>query len=125
MGRIRRVAAEAAARRHDPHRRLVRLHHPDLDRRRLRPQQPPVFEIERIAGIARRMVRRRIQRVEIEVDLFDFRSFRHQEAHPAEDRHAFVDHLDDRMFVPHRRTPSGQRHVDSGNRRGGPILKPR
>ena len=70
------------------------------------------------------MVRRRVERVEIVVDVFDLRTFRDDEPHPAEDRHALVGQHRDRVLVPSLPTPSRQRQVDRVATAGTGRLQP-
>ncbi|MPM96087.1 hypothetical protein SDC9_143244 [bioreactor metagenome] len=112
MGCVRRVAAEDAARRDDAHRRLVGQHGADLHRAGLRTQDPAVREIKRILRVARRMILRRVQRVEIVEHSLDLRPFGHEEPHPPEQRHAFVGQDGDRVFAPAIPAPSRQGKVE-------------
>jgi hypothetical protein len=59
------VAAIDAARRNHAQRRLVAHHGADLHGRRVRAQQPPAREVERVVHRARRVIRRDIERLEV------------------------------------------------------------
>ena len=92
------VAAVDAARRDEPHRRLVRLHVADLHRRGVRAQQrapvvgrprvdpaPAIGEVERVLHVARGCSARHVERFEVVVVVFDLRAFEDLEAHARED----------------------------------------
>ena len=124
VSRIRRVAAEHPPGRDNPHRRLMGLHHPDLHRAGLRAKNPPVGKIEGVLRVAGGMVRRRVERVEVVIDVLDLRPLRDDEPHPAEDRHALVGQHRDRVLVPRLPAPPRQRQVDRVTAAGTGRLQP-
>ena len=65
VGRVRRVAAIAAARRNHVERRRAREHRTDLVRRGMRAQDGVVVEVEGVVDRARRVTRGGGQRVEV------------------------------------------------------------
>ena len=100
-----------AARRDHAQRRPEFPHAAHLHRRSVGAQQQAVREPERVLHVARRMLRRNIQRVEVVIFGFDFRSVEHGEAERGEKVFDFLLELRDGMQTagpdPRRR----QRHV--------------
>ena len=82
--RVDCVAPVGLARHDDRDRRRYRLHRPDLHRRRVRAQQDAGPQIERIEALARRMIGRDVERVEVIVFGFDLRAEHDGEAAPLE-----------------------------------------
>ena len=61
----------------------------------------PLAEIERVVHLARRMLRRNIERAEIMEIVLDVRAVRDRETHVGEYGGEFLDHLADGMNAPH------------------------
>lgn len=113
------VAAVDSPRAGDPQRRLTGAHGADLNRRRMRPQHqrlaarilPGRREKERVLHLAGRVVGRKVERVEVERRLFDFRPLGDGEpelGHRVEDDPG---RLFDRMKTARRRSPAGERDI--------------
>ena len=122
------------ARNHNPHRRLHLLHGANLHRRSVRAQQQPVAlrlrflagDKQRVLGIARGMVRRKIQCFEIIVVGLDHRTFLDRVAEIAEDGDDLVHGLDHGMLGAERAANAGQGDVEGGcNRSDCVCLLPR
>ncbi len=133
MRQVEVVAAVDAARRDDSDRRLVRLHVPDLNRRRVRPQHRAEIpgagarhrrgEVERVLHIARGMLGRHVQRVEAVPLVFDLRTFDRREAHTREDLLHAVANERQRMAVTEGRFAAGQGDVDGVSRLRGCLAR--
>ena len=96
------VAAIGAARCDDPVRRRLGLHRPDLHRRGVGPEQHALAplvgaEIESVVHLARRVLRRDVERREIVEVVLDVRPFDDPEAHVGENRDQLIQHLADRV----------------------------
>ena len=83
--RVGRVAPVDAAERDDVDGRLLRLHRPDLRRRRLGAQHRLVVEEERRERRPRRMARREVEPVEVVVRRLDLAAVDDAVAEPEED----------------------------------------
>ncbi len=113
-GRMRRVIIrpEDLARRQDLDGRLLLLHHVDLPRRGLRPQQILRRQIEGILHIPGRMIHGRIQRREVIIIILDLRSLEDLKSHPGKNIHHLVAHLCNGMKLAAPDLLAGNRHVD-------------
>ena len=120
-GRVRLigVAAIHAAGRNDADRHALFHHRPDLYRRRVRPQQVPAGEVERVVHRACRMVFRDIQRGEVVEIVFDLGSGPHAESRVTEDLLDPEPGAGDRMPSAESGTAAGQRDIDRIRREPG------
>ena len=106
------------------HRRLHLLHGANLHRRSVGAQQQALAlrlrfltgDEQRVLGIARRMVRRKIQRLEVVVVGLDHRPFLNRVAEIAEDGDDLVHRLDHGMFGAERAANAGEGDVESVRR---------
>ena len=118
MARVDVVLPVDAAGNDDPDRRLLREHRPDLDRRRVRPEEQPVAPFapvlheERVDGVARRVVGREVQRLEVEPVGLDVGPVRDLVAEREERRLHATPHDRQRMQPPDARGARRERHVD-------------
>ncbi|CDN46047.1 hypothetical protein BN871_KF_00060 [Paenibacillus sp. P22] len=88
------------------------LHRADLHRGCLRAHQDVLGHVERVLHIARRMVFRQVERLEVVVVGFDFRSFRDGITEADENILDLLLHLHERMDRARRQPAARQRHVD-------------
>ena len=139
-GRVRRVhfVVSVDAARHDqPQRRAALAHLADLDGRGVRAQEQrrrrrPVDE-ERVLRVARRMLRRKVQRLEVVVVVLELRTVGDRVAHAEEDALDPPPHDRDRVQAAGSRAPRRERRIDgrAGLARlrlasgGGPRRSPR
>ncbi len=125
MRRIGRIVAVNLARDHNTYRRRLQFHGADLYRRCVRPHQQPVpqrlallaRDHQRVLRIARRVVRRKIQRLEIVVIRLHFRTHADRIPDRLKHRDDLIHRLDQRMFRPQHAPRSRQRDVDGLLRR--------
>ena len=110
------VAAIDAARRNHAQRRLVAHHGADLHGRRVRAQQPPVREVERVVHRARRMIRRDIERLEVVPVVLDLGTALDGEAGAAEQLLDTASCARQRMQRAVALAAPRLRHVDAGCR---------
>jgi hypothetical protein len=121
---IRHVAAVHLARRQDVDRRLRLLHDAYLHRRCLRAQHHvrlarhggdlsgEVLDIEGVRRVARRVVRRGVERGEVVVVELAFGTFGHPVADAGEDLDDLARHALDEVLMPRSPAPTRERHVD-------------
>ena len=107
----------------DAHGRVVLLHDPDLDGRRVRAQQAAVGKVKRVLLVAGRMVGRGVQRIKTMPLGFDVRPVRNRKSHPLEASHGTVHELGQRVEGPGGRARPGKRQVQSADRRSIGRLK--
>ena len=113
------------ARTNHAYRRLHLLHSPDLYWRRMRAKQQAIpqrlrflaRDKKRVLRVARRMVRREVQRLKVVVVRFDLRSLFDQVAEIAKHADHLVHRLDDRMLGANRTANAGKRDIDSFRRK--------
>ncbi len=106
VARIRRIVAMHRPGNHNPDRRPHLLHRPNLHRRSMRPQQQPLplrlpllpRDKQSILRIPRRMIRRKIQSLEVVVISLDHRPIGHGVTKLLKDANHLVRRLDDRML---------------------------
>ena len=110
--RIRSVAPVTTPRTDDSHRRRLPLHDPNLHRAGLRAQAAAIGQIEGILDIARRMLRGRIQRIEIMVDRLEVRPIGDHEPHASENGHGVIHHPGHWMQEAAVAPAAGQSHID-------------
>ncbi len=67
---------------------------------------------DRVPDIARRMIARDVEQIEVVTAGFDLRAEDGLKPHQREDLAELVDHLADRVGVADRRAATGKRHVD-------------
>ena len=107
------VVPEHPPRADHPDRRPARQHGADLHRRGMGAQQQAVLEEEGVLRVARRVVRREVERREVVEVGLDLRTLGHAVAEPGED----LDHLaldeGDRVEVAQRGPAAGQGDVDA------------
>ena len=95
---VDRLVAEAAAGQDRPDRRRRRAHDVDLAGRRVRPQQPALdVEVERVPQVARRVVRRDVEHLEVGEVVLDLRALVDDEPELAEDLGDLAHRLDARV----------------------------
>ena len=111
--RVDRLVAEAAPGQQGADRRALRLHDPDLARRRVRPQEAAVdVDVQRVPQVARRMVGRDVEHPEVRGVALDLRPLVRHEPELAEDLRDPADRLLDGMQTAARDRPAGRRDVD-------------
>ncbi len=115
---VRDVAAIDAAGNDHAHGRRLRLHRADLHGRRVGAQQQVAGQEERVLHVARGMVRREVQGLEVVVVGLDLRALDHGEAEPGED-------LDDLVLHPAQRMGGAERRAAAGERQVGPRRRAR
>ena len=109
----------------------MRLHVADLHRRGVRPQQRPhqrravagdrrqrLRQVQRVLHVARGMLGRHVQRVEVVPVVLDLGAFDDREAHAREDLLDPLAHDGQRMAMAEARPAAGQRDVDAAGGRG-------
>ena len=111
--RIGRVASVDAAEGDDVHGRLLRLHRPDLRRRRLGAEHRLVVEEERLQRRARRMPGREVEGVEVVARRLDLAAVDDRVPEPEEDVLDLAPDLRDEVEVPAPDRRAGHRHVDA------------
>ena len=116
--RARRVAPVDAAEGRDVDRRLSLLHHTDLPRGGVRPQQRVGVHVERVAVRPRRMRQRLVERIEVVPDRLDFAAVDDLVAEPEEDILHLAPDLRERMKPPAAESRSRQRDVERLVERG-------
>jgi len=107
-----RIDAIDATRRDDPHRRLLSLHHADLHRRGMSPQQPAVAKVKRVVHGPRRMIGRNVEGFEVVPVVFDFRTIFNREAGGAENLLDATAHACYGMQPPAGLAAPGQGDID-------------
>ena len=111
--RIDFLVAIATARHCDSYRRPLLLHDPDLRRRRVRAEEPVLLRQEvRILHVARRVVRREVQRFVVVVVGLDLRAFGNGEAHLPQDGEHLVHRHRDGMEPAERLSSARQSRVE-------------
>ena len=110
--RVHALVAEHAARRDHAQRRAQALHAAHLHRRRVCAQQVAAIQPEGVLHIARRMIGRNVQGVEVVVFGFDFGTIQHGEAERNEKVLEFPLYARDRMQVAAARTGRRQGEID-------------
>ena len=121
---VGRIVAMYRARNHDADRRLHLLHGANLHRRSVSPQQQTLAlrlrflpgDEQRVLRVARRMVGRKIQRLEVVIVGLDHRPFLHRVAEIAEDGDDLVHRLDHGMFRAERAANAGEGDVEAVSR---------
>ena len=100
----------------DAHGRPLGLHDADLHGRGVRAQEGVGREVERVLHVARRVIGRQVEGLEVVVVRLDLRPLRHREAQAREHGDDLVAHLGERM---HARRAAGRRpgRVRSGRSR--------
>ena len=111
--RARRVPPVRAPGYGDVDRRLPRLHDADLPRRRVRPQQRVVVDVERVPRRPRRVCQRLVERVEVVPDRLHLAAVDDLVAEAEEDVLGLAHDLREGMEVPERRAVSRQRDVEA------------
>ncbi len=109
---VHRVRAVDAAGADDADGRLLLLHHAHLHRRGLGAQQDLVVDIERVLRVARRVVLRHVQRLEIVVVVFHLRPAHDVEPEADEDLLDFIQLDAQRVLVAQLPGRAGQGDVD-------------
>ena len=99
VGSVNSVRAVNAARRNDADRRLALFHRADLHRGCLGTQNDIVRDIEGVLRVARRMILRDVQRLEVVVVELDLRAFRDREAKTEENLLELVEDDVQRMLL--------------------------
>ncbi len=127
VGGVEVVAAVDAAGRDDPHRRRVGLHEADLHPRRVRAEQTGtaargvgrerIGEVQRVLHVARRVLGRHVERLEVVPVVLEFGAFDDLVAHAEEDVLDALADLRERVAAAERRDASRQRDVDRAGRR--------
>ena len=98
MAGVDRLVAEDAARQERPDRRLVRPHHPDLEGRRVGPQEVAGdVDVERVPQVPGGMVGRDVEHLEVGQVVLDLGTLVDGEPEPAEDLGDPGHRLDDRV----------------------------
>ena len=112
-GVLRLVAVDAAGHDH-AHRRLRLLHDPRLHGRGVGAQHDLAgqIDVDRVPDIARRVIARDVEQVEVVVRGLDLRTEDGLEPEQGEDLAQLVDHLRDRMRRADNRLAPRQGHVD-------------
>src|SRR5689334_8448046 len=95
----------------DTYRRLLGAHRADLHRRRVRAQECLGRQVERVLHVARGVIARNVQRLEVVGIGLDLRALGHAEAEAGEDRDDLLAHAHQRVHDAARRTSSGQREI--------------
>ena len=123
LGGVRGVGGlvtEAPAGQEGPDRRALGVHHPDLPRRRVRPEEPALdVDVQRVPQVAGRVVGRDVEHLEVGDVGLDLGALVGHEAELPEDRADPADRLDDRMERAARDLPGGRGHVDGLLRQPG------
>ena len=89
------------------------MHHPDLARRRVRPQEVVLdVDVERVPQVACRVVGRDVEHLEVAQVVLDLRALVHDEAELAEDLRDPPDRLVHRVERPAADRAAGRRDVD-------------
>src|SRR5208337_4731592 len=117
------------SRTHDAHRRLHLLHGPDLHRRSVRAQEQAIAQRlrfltgdeKRVLRVARGMVRRKVQSLEIVKVGFNLRPFLNRVAQIAEDANHLVHRLDDGMFGADGTANAGEGDVETATLKFFPL----
>ena len=105
MAGVDRLVPEAAPGQQRADRRALLVHDADLTGRGVRPQQVPLdVDVERVPQVARRVVRRDVQHLEVADVVLDLGALVHDEAELPEDVGDLRDRLVDRMAAA---TPDG------------------
>ena len=113
MTRVDRLVAEDAPGQQRPDRRPMRLHHPDLERRRVGPQEVAGdVDVEGVPQVAGRMVGCDVEHLEVGQVVLDLRSLVDDEAEPTEDLGDPAHRLDDRMEGASADRPTRRGHVE-------------
>ena len=97
----------------EAHGRPLRLHRPDLHGRGVRPQQRVLAQVERVLHVARRMIARDVEGLEVVVVALDLRTLGDREAEPGEDRDDLVVDARQRMQRSLRRPAARQREIEA------------
>src|SRR5437867_12367056 len=121
MRGVERIAAVTAPRRHDANGGLVVLERADLDRRGMRPQQDVAAEVEAVLRVERRMIFRKIERVEVVALGLRLRTDGAREPQLEDDVADLVDDLRDNVERTAPLPAAGHREVDVGERRGATL----
>ena len=110
---VRRLVAEASAGEERPDRRPLGVHDPDLARRRVRSQQPPVeVDVEGVPEVPCRMVGRDVEHPEVRGVRLDLRPLVRDEPELAEDLLDPLDRLQHRVEAASRDATGRGRDVD-------------
>ena len=112
MGGVGRLVAVDLAAHHDLEGRLVVHHVANLHGRGVGPQQASVFQPEGVLQVARGVIPRHVERLEVVVLLFHFRPLDHRVAHLAVDADQVVEHAGNGVQPARRQGQARQRHVD-------------
>ena len=118
---VERIVAVHLAGDDDAHRRRLLLHGANLHRRGVRAQQQAIArglallsgDEERVLRVARRMVRRKVQRLEVVVVGLDLGTFADGVAHRLEDGDDFVHHAQHRMLDADGAVNAGEGDVEA------------
>ena len=102
------VAPIGRARRNHPDRRRRLFHGADLHRRSVCSKQSPIRKVESVLFVARRMIRRRVQRVEAMIFVFNFRPVSDDETDLAKTPDNILGHLGEGMQFAQRAAASWQ-----------------
>ena len=113
MRGVHRIGAVNPAGRNDADGRLLLLHHTDLHRRSLRAQEHLFSDIEGILRIARRVIRRNIQRLKVIVIPLDLRAGGYLKAHAEEDFLYLIEHNRERVLMAKRAAFAGHRYINA------------
>ena len=106
-----RIAPVHPPRRNDGHRRLAGEHHARLHGRRVRAEDDPVGDVQGVLHVARRMIGRNVQRLEIVIFRLHFGAGDDFVAEPPENGADFFRHQSDRVLRSPPGKPAGQARV--------------
>ena len=112
VGCVNGVRTVNTARRDNTDRRLALFHRADLHRGCLGTQNDIVRDIEGVLRVARRMILRDVQRLEVVVVELDLRAFRDREAKTEENLLELVEHDVQRMLLADDNVLTRQGNVD-------------
>ncbi len=125
MRRVRCVATIGPPQRDDVDGRLLRLHGPDLRRRRLGSEHCRLVDEERRERRARRVTGREVERVEVVVGRLDLAAVDDAVPEAEEDVLHLPPDLGDQVQPPARIATGRERHVGALGRQPGVELRPR
>ena len=122
VGGVGCVGPIDAAERNDPHRRLRLLHHADLYRRRLAPQQPvgsflSDCQVEVVERVASRVLHRMFKASKLCHSSSHLRPLGHGEPQPAHDVGDFLNRLRQRVKMAEPGTDARHSGIEAGRRR--------
>src|SRR5438309_1566224 len=121
MRGVERIAAVTAPRRDDANGGLVVLERADLDRRGMCAQEDVAAEVEAVLRVERRMIFRKIERVEVVALGFRLRTDGARKPQLAEDVADLVDDLRDNVEPAAPLRAAGHGEIDACQRGAAPL----